>query len=143
MIEKNKENKKEDCVFCKIISGKIPSYKIYENKKVLVFLDINPYAFGHTLVIPKEHSDWLWDMDRKEYASLMKEVHYIANTLRKTFETNWIEGVVAGMGVSHTHVHLMPRKKEDGLGELPIKPLIPKPSEKEMVEISNKIKNFL
>ena len=50
----------EDCIFCKIVKGEVPSYKIYENADVFAFLDINPYAKGHVLVIPKRHSRWVW-----------------------------------------------------------------------------------
>ena len=134
---------KENCVFCKIARGEIPADKVYEDDKILAFLDINPYAKGHTLVINKKHVDWLWDMNSKEYSYLMKKVYFLAKVLRKTFNTNWVEEVVAGIGVQHTHVHLMPRVDGDGLGELPQKPLLPKPSDKEMEEIAAKIRASL
>lgn len=134
------ENK--DCIFCKIARGEIPCEKIWEDEKHIAFLDINPYAKGHVLVIPKKHSKWVWDMNLKEYSNLMEKVYFLANSLRKTFNIEWVEEVIAGIGVSHTHIHLMPRKKDDGLGELPIKP-IPKLSEKEMKDIAEKIRNGL
>jgi len=135
------ENK--DCIFCKIVEGKIPCYKVYETDKVLAFLDINPYCKGHLLVIPKNHSRWLWDMEEKGYLDLMKESKYLANVLRKAMDTEWIEEVVAGVGAEHTHVHLLPRKKNDGIGEIPTKPLIPKPSEQEMKDLAERIKSCL
>ena len=130
-----------DCVFCKIIKKEIPASVVYEDEKTLAFLDINPYAKGHLLVIPKKHSKWLWDMPENEYLFLKEKVHYIANKLRKIFETEWIEEVVAGIGVEHTHIHLMPRKRDDGLPIVPIEPLNPKLSEEEMEEIVLKIKS--
>ena len=130
----------KDCIFCKIVRGGIPCYKIYETKNVLAFLDINPYVRGHVLVIPKGHSDWVWDIESTMYSKLMKEVLSLANVLRKVFDTNWVEEIIAGVGVQHSHVHLLPRVKNDGIGEIPTKPLVPKPSDSEMKEICERIK---
>lgn len=135
--------RKEECIFCKIVEGKIPSYKVYEDENVLSFLDINPYAIGHILIIPKNHSKWLWDMQNKDYQYLNDKVFFLANILRDVFETDWIEEVVAGIGVEHTHVHLLPRKRDDGLGELPIHPLKNLPSKEEMIKIADKIKKAI
>lgn len=129
-----------DCVFCKIVKGDVPCYKIWEDDNFLAMLDINPYAIGHVLIIPKKHSKWVWDMNLDDYKKLMEKVYYLANVLRKTFDTEWIEEVIAGVGVNHTHIHLLPRKKDDDLGEVPIKPLIPKPLEEEMKNLAEKIK---
>lgn len=131
---------KPDCIFCKIANGEIPSVKIWEDEEHLAILDINPYAKGHTLVIPKKHSEWVWDISDKDYIRYMKIVKYLANVLRKAFDTEWVEEVIAGVGVSHSHIHLLPRQKNDGLGEIPIKPISPKPSEREMKEIAEKIR---
>jgi|SRR3989344_8068768 len=135
------ENK--DCIFCKIAKGEIPCDKIYEDKEVIAFLDINPYVRGHLLVVPKKHSRWIWDIGNNDYRKLADNVKYFANILRKAFDTDWVEEVIAGMGVEHTHVHLLPRRKNDGLGEIPICPLKDKPSEQEMKEIAEKIKKDL
>lgn len=131
---------KKSCIFCKIISGEIPADKIYEDKDVIAVLDVGPYSLGHTLVIPKKHSRWAWDMSLEDYTKLQQKVYGLAKVLKKTFDIEWVEEVVAGMGVEHTHIHLLPRRPNDGLGEVPIKPLNPKPSEKEMKDILNKIK---
>jgi histidine triad (HIT) family protein len=130
---------KSDCIFCKIARGEIPSMKIWEDEKHLAILDVNPYVKGHLLVIPKKHSEWIWDIDDKDYIEYMKIVKYLANVLRRAFNTEWVEEVVAGIGISHSHVHLLPRQRDDGLGEVPTKPLSSKPSEKEMREIAEKI----
>lgn len=133
----------DECIFCKIAKGEIPADIIYEDKDFIAFLDINPYVKGHLLVIPKKHSDWLWDMNTREYKDLVEKTYYLANILRKAFNTDWIEEIVAGIGVQHTHIHLLPRQREDGLGEIPKTPLNPKPLESEMKEIASKIKSLL
>lgn len=133
----------EECIFCKLAKGEIPSYTIYEDEIVKVFLDINPVAKGHTLVIPKKHSRWVWDMDEEEYLEMMGRVHIIADALRKAFDTEWIEEAVIGMDVHHSHIQLIPRKKDDGLGALPTTPLDPKPSEEELKEILETVKDSL
>ncbi len=132
-----------NCVFCKIVKGEVPCYKIWEDDNFLAMLDINPYAIGHVLIIPKKHSKWVWDMNSENYKKLMEKVYYLANILRKVFHTEWVEEVIMGIGIEHTHVHLLPRKRDDGLGEIPIKPLVPKLSEEEMSKIAKKIKDFL
>ncbi len=132
-----------DCIFCKIVRKEIKTDKIiYENEDFIAFLDINPYAIGHTLVMPKKHSKWVWDMNESDYEKLMKEVKKLAEVLRRVFDTEWIEEIIAGIGVQHTHIHLLPRKRNDGLGEIPVKPLDPKPSEEKMREIVEKIRQF-
>ena len=133
----------KDCIFCKIAKGEIPSYSVYDDNKIKAFLDINPYSKGHLLIIPKKHTKWIWDMDKKDYNYLMEKASFFANVLRKVFDTEWVEEVIAGIGVPHTHIHLLPRGYNDGLGEVPIKPLEPKPSEKEMKEIIERIKSFI
>lgn len=132
-----------ECIFCKIAKGKTSSYKIYEDENVFAFLDINPYSIGHLLIVPKKHSRWIWDMNQKDYNYLIEKTFFLANALRKTFDTEWVEEIIAGIGVEHAHVHLLPRQKDDGLGEIPIRPLNPKPSEEEMKEIARKIKMSL
>jgi len=134
---------KSDCVFCKIAKGEIPSDIVYEDSDILAFLDINPYVKGHVLVIPKSHSRWVWDIDNKNYLNLTEKVKFIANGLRKAFQTDWIEEVIAGMDVKHSHIHLLPRKFDDGIEELPKSPLKTKPLEQEMKEIADKIRSFL
>src|SRR3989344_1201194 len=131
---------KPDCIFCKIANNEIPSVKIWEDENFIAVLDITPYVEGHTLVIPKKHSRWVWDIDDEHYLKYMKAVKSLANILRKAFNTEWVEEVIAGIGVSHSHIHLLPRQKNDGLGEIPTKPLTPKPTEKELKKIAMIIK---
>jgi histidine triad (HIT) family protein len=129
----------KDCIFCKIVKGEIPSYKVYEDDEFLSFLDINPYAMGHTLIIPKKHTRWLWDIEDKEYSELMLKTKPISKALQKVFKTEWIEMVVAGVGVPHTHIHLLPRKEGDGLPEVPIEQLKNQPTQKELKILAEKI----
>jgi histidine triad (HIT) family protein len=135
------ENK--ECIFCKIIRGEIPCDRIYEDKDVLAFLDINPFVKGHLLVIPKKHSRWIWDIEDGDYRTLVEKTKYLANVLRKSFDTDWVEEVIAGIGVEHSQIHLLPRKRDDGLGEIPTRPLESKLSKEEIKEILESIKKNL
>lgn len=130
----------EDCVFCKIVRGEISSEKIYEDENTFVFLDANPFIKGHTLIIPKKHSRWVWDIDDKNYVNYILAVKRVAEILKRTFNTDCIQELIIGMEVPHTHIHLLPRVKNDGFSEFPKKPLSPKPSEAEMKEIAEKIR---
>jgi len=127
-----------DCVFCKIAKGEIPCHKVYEDKDFLAFLDINPLNPGHTLVIPKKHYRWVWDIeDIGEYFETIKK---IAKALQKSMNTEWIVCDVAGVGVSHAHTHLVPRFDDDGHEEFLNLKNIKKISKEEMENIAKKIR---
>lgn len=130
-------------IFCRIINKEVQVDIVYEDENVISFLDINPFVKGHILVIPKKHYKWLWDMNDKDYNVLMDRTKYLADVLKQAFDTDWVEMVVAGIGVEHVHIHLMPRKIGDGFGEIPVKPLEPKLSDREMKEIRERIKRVL
>jgi histidine triad (HIT) family protein len=130
----------DDCVFCKIVKGEIPSDILWEDEYHIAILDINPYAKGHVMIIPREHSRWVWDIDDEKYSKYMLAVKRVAGILRKAFGTDSVQEVIAGFGVAHVHIHLLPRTIDDGLNEIPNKPLEPKLSKKEIREISDKIK---
>jgi len=129
-----------DCIFCKIAKGEIPSYKVYEDADLLAFLDINPFSLGHTLIIPKKHFKWVWDMEQEDYLRLMAKVKYLAEALKKTFKTDWVVEGIAGIDVPHAHIHIIPRQIGDGLGAFPNKVLDPKPSGQEMEDTAKRIK---
>jgi len=133
----------DDCIFCKIVSGEVPSEKVYESENVFAFLDMAPFVKGHLLAVPKKHSRWLWDMSDEDYSVFMNDVRKLAEVLKRAFNTDWVEMVVAGMGVEHTHVHLLPRRDDDGLPELPNVPLDPKPSREETSETVKRIKDTI
>lgn len=95
-------------IFTKIISGEIPSYKIAENNQFYAFLDINPNAKGHTLVVPKREVNKLFELDSKEYSDLMAYARKIAIALEKAIPCKRIGMAVIGLEVPHAHVHLIP-----------------------------------
>lgn len=108
-----------DCLFCKIVRGEIPSVKIYEDDATLAFLDINPVNPGHTLVVPKEHSTDIFEIDEKNWAAVMKTVHAVSQALQKSLGPTGINLAMnnksgAGQVIFHAHVHIMPRFLNDG-----------------------------
>ena len=95
-------------IFTKIVNGEIPSYKIAEDENYLAFLDVNPNATGHTLCIPKQEINKIFDMEEDLYLGLMKFSRKVANALEKTVECKRIGVAVVGLEVPHVHVHLIP-----------------------------------
>lgn len=128
-----------DCIFCKIVAGEIPSYKVYEDENFLAFLDIRPLNPGHTLVIPKKHYRWVWDIENlDEYYTVVGK---IANALRKAFNTDYVVSVVFGEEVAHAHVWLVPRLPNDGHGGAIDLKAVKKLSEEEMKDAVERIKS--
>ena len=116
----------DDCIFCKIIDGKIPSFKIYENEYVYAFLDIAKDCYGHTLVVPKAHHENIFDCDEKYLSEVIKAVQHIANHY-KDLGFNAVNiinasGKEAEQSVFHLHFHIIPRKTNDGLKIFPTLP---------------------
>jgi histidine triad (HIT) family protein len=99
-------------IFTRIINGEIPCYKIAESEHFLAFLDINPVAKGHTLVIPKEEVDYLFDLDGATIAGLMLFAKKVAKALDKAIECKRVGVIVVGTEVPHAHVHLIPFQRE-------------------------------
>ena len=95
-------------IFSKIISGELPAYKVAESDKFLAFLDINPNAEGHTLCIPKQEVNKLFDLDADTYQELMNFSRTVAIALEKTVSCKRIGMTVIGLEVPHVHVHLIP-----------------------------------
>lgn len=110
----------QDCIFCKIIDGEIPSAKVYEDEDVYAFLDISQVTKGHTLVIPKQHTQDIYHTDSDVAEKLFARVPKIANALKKTYEPIGLNVLnnneePAGQSVFHLHIHLIPRYgKQDG-----------------------------
>ncbi|MDB5224856.1 MAG: histidine triad protein [Candidatus Adlerbacteria bacterium] len=99
-----------DCIFCKIVAGDIPSRKVHhEDESVVSFLDINPQAAGHTLVIPTEHYTWFQDMPDAAYDNLMRASKRIARELKAEHKADFIKLRIDGRDVPHVHVHLIPQ----------------------------------
>ena len=108
-----------DCIFCKIIKGELPSYKVYEDEETLAFLDINPVNRGHTLVIPKKHSNDIFEIEESDWRAVMKASRIVAHALERSLAPQGINLAMnnragAGQIVFHAHVHVMPRFEGDG-----------------------------
>lgn len=106
-----------DCIFCNIIQGKIPSYKVYEDDEVLAFLDITQVTKGHTLLVPKTHARNLLEMTPDASARLFQRLPEIARHLQENLGAEGMNIVnnneaLAGQTVFHTHIHLLPRYGE-------------------------------
>ena len=95
-------------IFTKIITGEIPSYKVAENEDFIAFLDINPNAKGHTLVVPKKEENKIFDLSEQEYSSLMQFSYKVAKALEKAVPCKRVGMSVIGLEVPHVHVHLIP-----------------------------------
>ena len=100
-------------IFTKIVNGEIPSYKIAEDDNYLAFLDVNPNAKGHTLCIPKQEIDKIFDMDDELYLGLMKFSKKVAIALEQTVPCKRVGMAVVGLEVPHAHVHLIPLNHMD------------------------------
>jgi len=112
------------CIFCKIVNHEIPCYKVYEDDKVLAFLDIKPVNSGHTLVIPKTHYQNLEEINEKDLSYLIVAVKKIGKLLKEKlnvigYNVHENNGLIAGQAVSHIHFHIIPRVEADGLEHWP------------------------
>lgn len=126
-------------IFTKIINGEIPSYKVAENNDFIAFLDINPNAKGHTLVVPKKEENKIFDLSKEEYLALMDFSYKVAKALEKSIACKRIGMSVIGLEVPHVHVHLIPI---NSMADMQFQQKV-KLSSNEFVEISNSIsKNF-
>lgn len=98
----------QDCIFCQIVAGKLPSTKVYEDKEVLAFLSIEAINPGHTLVIPKKHVEEFQDLGEDAYSKLMDAVRKVAKALKKTYSPKRVGLLVQGFEVAHGHIHVVP-----------------------------------
>ncbi len=108
-----------DCIFCNIVNGEIPAYKIYEDENVLAFLDITQGTKGHTLIIPKKHIKNVYELDEETIINVFKVVPMIANALKKAFSPIGLNIINNNdqphQSVFHFHLHLIPRYENDGM----------------------------
>lgn len=98
----------EDSIFTRIIKGEIPCHKIYEDDTVLVFLDIHPITSGHMLVVPKQQTEFLWDLDNETYQHVMAVVKKLGVHARTVLNVPFVGMQVIGVDVPHAHVHVIP-----------------------------------
>lgn len=125
-----------DCLFCKFANGEIEPIKIYEDEKFLAFLDINPMHPGHTLLIPKEHIDYIFDLSNEKFSEYFLTAKKVSKGLKQAMNCEKIGVAVEGFLVRHAHIHLVPLNEGDALN-----PCLQKPMEEEKLkEIAKKIR---
>jgi histidine triad (HIT) family protein len=101
----------QDCIFCKIVKGELPCYKVYEDDNFLSFLDIRPLTKGNSLVIPKKHYHWVYDVPNfGDYFEVAKKVGLAA---KKSLGADWICFLTLGLEIPHAHIRVIPRYKKD------------------------------
>ena len=113
------ENTQQDCIFCKIVAGEIPATKVYEDEHTFAFLDIAPINPGHTLVIPKKHTENIFVAPEETLLQMMSTVKKMAHAIQEGLGTTDMNlgmnnGAQSGQTVFHAHIHMMPRKTADG-----------------------------
>ena len=123
-------------IFSRIVAGEIPSYKIAEDERYYAFLDINPVAIGHTLVIPKHEVDYIFDLDDDELAGLVVFAKRVAAAIKEAIPCVKVGVTVLGLEVPHAHVHLVPLNKESDMNFSHKKLTLPA---EQMLEICSKI----
>ncbi|MCD2257927.1 HIT family protein [Psychroserpens luteolus] len=126
-------------IFTKIINGEIPCYKVAETEEFLAFLDINPNAKGHTLCIPKQEIDKIFDLDEASYHKLMEFSRQVAIALEKAVPCKRVGMTVIGLEVPHTHVHLIPLNSMEDARFISKTPL----TKEEFEATASKIASFL
>lgn len=133
--------KNDDCIFCKIANGEIPSRTIYEDQLFRVILDLNPAARGHALILPKDHSTSLYELPEETAAAVLVLAKKLAMIMRERLGCDGLNlvqnnGETAGQTVSHFHLHMIPRYADDGqkIGWIP-----GKPSQEELDEVRKKL----
>jgi histidine triad (HIT) family protein len=127
-------------VFTKIINGEIPSFKIAETDNFYAFLDVFPLRFGHTLVIPKKETDYIFDIENAEYMQLMSFAKDIAVAVKKAFPCKKVGMCVIGLEVPHAHIHLIPMNT---VGDMNFSAEKLKPTKDELAEHAKRIIAFL
>ena len=131
----------QKCVFCAIVGNQIPSLKVYEDEDFIVFLDIRPLNKGHTLVAPKKHYRWTYDVEA--FGPYWEVAKKIALATIAGLEAKYVQFLTAGLGVAHAHIHVVPRYENDGHGEYLDPAGVKQMSEQELKETAEKIKNAI
>ena len=123
-------------IFSKFIAGEIPCYKVAENDKFFAFLDINPVNWGHTLVVPKRETDYIFDISDEELAEMIVFAKKVAKALKAVMPCRKIGVTVLGLEVPHAHIHLVPLQKE---GDMDFSNKISDPDPERMADIAAKV----
>ena len=116
-------NMSEDCIFCRILAGEIPSRTVHEDESVVAFLDVNPLAEGHTLVVPRDHHARVADLSADTASALFSAMGDLAPTIERAVDADGMtvavnDGEAAGQEIPHVHGHLVPRFEGDGAGAI-------------------------
>ncbi len=130
----------ENCIFCQIVAGKSPSYKVYEDYKFYGLLDIFPVVRGHVLLIPKQHYQWVHDVP--EFGTYWETALKVAKAVQKAMNVEWTQFFTHGL-IPHAHIHILPRYDDIKLAAFLPKERIETPTKKEMNEIAEKIRRAL
>ena len=123
-------------ILSRIIAGELPSYKVAEDKDFFAFLDINPIAWGHTLVVPKKEVDYIFDLDDIVLGNMAVFTKKVADAIKTAIPCRKVGMAVLGLEVPHSHIHLVPLKNE---GDMAFKKKIENPDKEQMQEICEKI----
>lgn len=127
-------------IFSRIIAGEIPCYKIAEDDRFFAFLDINPVAWGHTLVVPKHETDYIFDLDDEELGAMAVFAKKVAAAIKEALPCRKVGMAVLGLEVPHAHIHLVPLKSE---GDMDFSKKISNPDPEKMKQIANAISSCL
>lgn len=130
----------DNCIFCKIVKGELPTTKVYEDEKFFGLLSIEPIAYGHTLIIPKKHIPMMVDADDSEISEIFKISKKLMPAIKDAMGCDFVQLSVVGEEIPHFHVHLMPRYNDDAMPRWPTKKY--KDSE-EKDEVGKKISSLL
>lgn len=136
----------ESCIFCRIIRGEIPAYKIYEDERTLAFLDISPSAPGHTLIIPKAHVTRVEDLSKEDAEALFRTLHRLVRGIQDALEVpsstiGINNGPESGQEVPHVHIHVIPRTRGDRGGIMQgLVRTTGRPSDEAMLDIADRIR---
>ena len=108
----------QDCIFCKIVNGEIPCFTVFEDERVLAFADINPITAGHTLIIPKNHVENIWEIGEDDLVAIHRASRRLAGAMKTALQADGIavlqlNGRAVNQLVMHYHLHLVPRKADD------------------------------
>lgn len=128
-----------DCLFCKILEGDLPAYRIWENQEFLAILDINPNTPGHTLLLPKVHLPYVFDLEENLYSSLFATAKTLSPVLLEATQAKRIGVVIQGFTVPHAHVHLVPMNDVHDLDDARASPA----SKSELSSMSLKLQQVL
>lgn len=123
-------------IFSKIVAGEIPSYKVAEDDRFYAFLDINPLQWGHTLVIPKQEVDYIFDLDDETLGAMQVFAKRVAKAIQAAIPCRKVGQAVLGLEVPHAHIHLIPLKTE---GDMDFHKKISNPDPEKMKEVASQI----